>query len=146
MYNIVIQCFYGVYCIQCYYKTLTLFPVLYITLSLTLCPGVSASFNSLLLRHLSPLVTTNVFSLPVSPQGRKSRTQLATKQQQKPESISVLLLSFVLPFRFPIPGGSEGKASAYNAGDPGSTPGLGRPPGEGNGNPLQHSCLENTMD
>ena len=55
MYNIVIQCFYGVYCIQCYYKTLTLFPVLYITLSLTLCPGVSASFNSLLLRHTSPL-------------------------------------------------------------------------------------------
>ena len=38
------------------------------------------------------------------------------------------------------------KASAYNAGDPGSIPGLGRAPGEGNGNPLQYSCLENTMD
>ena len=40
-----------------------------------------------------------------------------------------------------FPGGSDGKASAYNAGDPGSIPGLGRSPGEGNGNPLQYSCL-----
>ena len=44
------------------------------------------------------------------------------------------------------PGGSDGKASARNAGDPGSIPGLGRSPGEGNGNPLQYSCLENFMD
>ena len=43
-------------------------------------------------------------------------------------------------------GGSVGKASAYNAGDPGSVPGLGRSPGEGNGTPLQYSCLENPMD
>ena len=46
----------------------------------------------------------------------------------------------------PIPGGSDGKASAHNAGDPGSIPGPGRSPGEGNGNPLQYSCLENPMD
>ena len=45
-----------------------------------------------------------------------------------------------------FPGGSEDKASACNAGDPGSIPGLGRCPGEGNGNPLQYSCLENPMD
>ena len=45
-----------------------------------------------------------------------------------------------------FPGGSDGKASAYNAGDPGSIPRLGRPPGEGNGNPLQYSSLENPMD
>ena len=38
------------------------------------------------------------------------------------------------------------KNSAYNAGDLGSIPGLGNSPGEGNGNPLQHSCLENSMD
>ena len=43
-------------------------------------------------------------------------------------------------------GGSEVKASARNVGDPGSIPGLGRSPGEGNGNPLQYSCLENLMD
>ena len=45
-----------------------------------------------------------------------------------------------------LPGGSDGKASGYNAGDLGSIPGLGRSPGEGNGNPLQYSCLENPMD
>ena len=42
--------------------------------------------------------------------------------------------------------GSHSKASAYNAGDPGSIRGSGRSPGEGNGNPLQYSCLENPMD
>ena len=42
--------------------------------------------------------------------------------------------------------GWEGKASVCNAGDPGSIPGLGRDPGEGNGNPLQYFCLENPMD
>ena len=45
-----------------------------------------------------------------------------------------------------FPGGSVGKESACNAGDPGSIPGLGRSPGEGNGNLLQYSCLENPMD
>ena len=45
-----------------------------------------------------------------------------------------------------FPGGSDSKASARNAGDLGSIPGLGRLPGEGNGNPLQYSCLENPMD
>ena len=45
-----------------------------------------------------------------------------------------------------LPNGSDDKASAYDAGDPSSIPGSGRPPGEGNGNPLQYSCLENPMD
>ena len=45
-----------------------------------------------------------------------------------------------------FPGGSDGKASAYNERHPGSIPGCGRFPGEGNGNPLQCSCLENPMD
>ena len=49
-------------------------------------------------------------------------------------------------WRKDFPGGSDGKASAYNAGDLGSIPGSGRSPGEGNGNPLQYSCLENPMD
>ena len=44
------------------------------------------------------------------------------------------------------PGGSDGKASACNVGDLGSIPRLGRSPGEGNDNPLQYSCLENSMD
>ena len=45
-----------------------------------------------------------------------------------------------------FPGGSDGKESACNAGDPGSIPGSGRSPGEVNGYPLQYSCLENPMD
>ena len=45
-----------------------------------------------------------------------------------------------------FPGGSEGKVSAYNAGDPGSITESGRSPGEGNGNPLQYSFLKNPMD
>ena len=49
-----------------------------------------------------------------------------------------------LPMDFP--GGLDSKMSAYNAGDPGSIPGSGRSPEEGNGNPLQYSCLENRMD
>ena len=50
----------------------------------------------------------------------------------------------VYPYDFP--GGSDGKASDYNVGDPGSTPGLGRSSGEGNDSSLQYSCLENPMD
>ena len=42
-----------------------------------------------------------------------------------------------------LPGGSDGKEPACNEGDPGLIPGLGRSPGEGNGNPLQYSCVEN---
>ena len=45
-----------------------------------------------------------------------------------------------------FPGGSDGKASAYSAGDLGSIPGSGRSSGEGNGDPLQYSCLENFID
>ena len=45
-----------------------------------------------------------------------------------------------------FPGGSDGKASACSAEDPGSIPRLGRSSGEGNGNPLQYSCLKNSMD
>ena len=45
-----------------------------------------------------------------------------------------------------FPGGSDGKVSAYNVGDLALMPGLGRAPREGNGNPLQYSCLENPMD
>ena len=51
---------------------------------------------------------------------------------------STLLMGF--------PGGSDGKETACNAGDPGSIPGLGRSSGKGNGNPLQYSFLGNPMD
>ena len=51
-----------------------------------------------------------------------------------------------LLFLLGFPGGSDGKASVCNLGHLGSIPGLGRSSGEGNGNPLQYSCLENPMD
>ena len=62
----------------------------------------------------------------------------------KNTGVSCLLFSMLS--RFVIAGGSDSKASAYNAGDPGSIPGSGRSSGEGNGNPLQYSCLGNPMD
>ena len=60
----------------------------------------------------------------------------------QPEESSFSLIFLWLIF----PGGSDSKACAYNSGDPGSIPGSGRSPGEGNDNPLQYSCLENPMD
>ena len=53
---------------------------------------------------------------------------------------------FLISLNTNFSGDSDGKASAYNAGDPGSIPGSGRSPGEEDGNPLQYSCLENPMD
>ena len=58
-----------------------------------------------------------------------------------PVILSCLELDVTLDFSC----GSDGKASVYNAGDPGSSPG-GRSAGEGNGNLLQYYCLENPMD
>ena len=59
--------------------------------------------------------------------------------------LPILILYPSLPYQ-DFPGGSDSKAFAYNAGDLGSVPGSGRSLGEGNGNPLQYSCLENPMD
>ena len=56
------------------------------------------------------------------------------------------MLSAKIMVSMGFPGGSEVKVSACNAGDLGSIPGSGRSPGEGNGNPVQYSCLENPMD
>ena len=61
--------------------------------------------------------------------------------------LSYLINTFTMTFSLVYdPGGSDGKASAYNSGELGSIPGWGRSSGEGNGNPLQYSCLENPMD
>ena len=51
-----------------------------------------------------------------------------------------------LVYKLGFPGGSNNKELAWNAGDLGLVPGSGRFPGEGNGSPLQYSCLENSMD
>ena len=73
-------------------------------------------------------------------------------QDLAPSSVSLWCLYslshviYLPPSQVDFPGGSDGKASACNAGDLGSIPRSGRSPGEGNDNPLQHSCLENPMD
>ena len=55
-------------------------------------------------------------------------------------------ISFMFLLIWGFSGGSDGKESACNVGDNGSVPGPGRSPGEENGYPLQHSCLENSID
>ena len=55
-------------------------------------------------------------------------------------------LQCCVSFKWGFPGGLDDKESACNMGDPGPIPGSGRSPGEENGNPLQYSCLENSMD
>ena len=59
----------------------------------------------------------------------------------------IICISWFLEMKWEgFPGGSDDKESSCNVGDPGSIPGLGRPLGEGNGNPIQYSCLGNPMD
>ena len=57
-----------------------------------------------------------------------------------------LFILKIFPYPLGFSSNADGKASARNAGDLRSIPGLGRPPGEGNGKPLQYFCLENSMD
>ena len=66
------------------------------------------------------------------------KNKVKTTPTQQLRNIYIEILTF--------PDGSGGKPSAYNAGDLGSIPGLGRSPREGNGTPLQYSCLENPRD
>ena len=60
--------------------------------------------------------------------------------------IRTVALSHLVEEYLGFPGGSDGKESTCNVGDPGSIPGSGRSPGGGHGNPLQYSCLESPMD
>ena len=79
------------------------------------------------------------------PQGGFPELQPSPKQQEVGSRPAVLFWSW-LHTTAGFPGGSDGKESACNVGDLGLIPGLGRSLGEGNGNPLQYSCLENSMD
>ena len=82
-------------------------------------------------RHMSPNVHCSTISIA------------RTWKQPKWPSIDEWIKMYYIHMGFP--GDSEVKASACNAGDLGSIPGLGRSPEEGNGNPLQYSCLENPI-
>ena len=116
---------------------------------LYLCPP----FLTLLLPYCTLFSSSN---LPITPaSGFRSCSSLCVQSHSLSHSQNTLLcfLFSVLTFSntlryFPIylKFGSAGKTPACNAGDPGSIPGWGRCPGEGNGNPLQYSCLGNSMD
>ena len=78
---------------------------------------------------------------------------LDSSVQQSDSVVHIYVCIYTLFFKFcsnmaykGFPGGSDSKESVCSSGDPGSIPGLGRSPGEGNGNWLQYSCLENAMD
>ena len=90
--------------------------------------------------HSSRLSRSTRFELPAS----HSKFPLGSVLNM----VTYMFQCYSLYSSYPLlpPGGSEGKASTCNAGDQGSIPGLGRSPGEGNGNPLQYSGLENPMD
>ena len=78
-----------------------------------------------------------------------SRWGFATEWMYPPGRSSMGVISFIMLFNYTtlgFPGGSAVKSPTVNAGDAGSIPGSGRSPGEGNGNPLQYSCLGNTTD
>ena len=74
------------------------------------------------------------------------RTQKGTFSYHNLRNPVRVINSDLIHERVGSPGGSDSKESAHDAGDPGSIPGLGRSPGEGNGYPLQYTCLENSMD
>ena len=63
-----------------------------------------------------------------------------------PATLGITIKKIIGSIYRDFPGGSDSKESASSAQDPGSIPGLRRSPGEGNGYPLQYSCLENSMD
>ena len=89
----------------------------------------------LLLSFLNPNLRLTYFAAGVKPPiGILTFSSLQMRNLKKKESDTSFL------------GGSEGKSSAGSEGNPHSIPGSGRSPGEGNGNPLQYSCLKNPMD
>ena len=79
---------------------------------------------------------------------RRTQRYCLRRNQDPTPSLHYCFLAAPCLFLHPLgfPGGSDRKESAYNAGDPGSIPGSGRSPGEGNGYPFQHSCLEDSMN
>ena len=78
--------------------------------------------------------------------GDKIKDNLEAEEESKGLTVCPTDVCCSLPPTLGLPGGSEGKESACKERDLGSVPGSGRSPGEGTGNPLQYSCLENSMD
>ena len=111
--------------------------------------AVQGTLKSLLQHHSSKVLILQhsaFFIVQLShPYTTTGKTITLTRRTFFGKVIS-LLFNMLSRLVIGFPSGSENKASACNAGDPGSIPGLGRCPREANGNPLQYSCLENPMD
>ena len=108
---------------------------------------MAPSLKLLLTQGVLKALGIEYHTVPGDPNLQKKLKRLMTSLKDIHVSITfTFFLSFSLASFVFFPGGSEGKASACNVGDPGFIPGSGRSPGEGNGNPLQYSCLENPMD
>ena len=111
-------------------------------------------FHPVSVTHLSPCFTLSLFLLPQSSLSSASLMYLVLPRfpqifpghwQALPEKLTLAKQEQLMSNRG-FPGGANGEKSACNVGDLGSIPGSGRSPGEGHGNPLQYSCLENPMD
>ena len=111
--------------------------------------AVQGSIKSLLQHHSSKasiLRHSAFFIIQLSPPYMTTGKTIALAKWNFLDEVMSLLFNMQSRLVIDFPGGSDGKASAYTPGDLASIPGLGRSPGEGYGNPLQYSCLENPMD
>ena len=77
---------------------------------------------------------------------RRQQDKMLRQEKIEMETWCVSFLTSCPNFQIGFPGGSNSKVSGCHAGDPGSIPGSGKSPGEGNGHPLQYMCLENSVD
>ena len=94
------------------------------------------------MQYLDAISITTERSLFIS----KANHSISQLSKSMPEPVMLKKLKLNGSMKTYFPGGSEVKASARNMGDSGSILGSGRSPGEGNGNPLQYSCLENFIE
>ena len=108
--------------------------------------GTQQEVSGQQLLEASYVFTATPHHSPITPRGNLP----AAEKQAQGSRWSCIVVSCIIVWWVvmitDLPGGSDSKASVYNAGDPGSIPGLGRSPGEGNCKPLQYYCLENPMD
>ena len=109
-------------------------------------PGPPQGLNNL---KISPHFTYGAANLALTA-GSHSQSHSPGRLEARSEACSALSLKpkqdYLISLTPLLPGGSDSKVSAYNVGGPGLIPGSGRSHGEGSGNPLQYSCLENPMD
>ena len=110
-------------------------------------PGPPQGLNNL---KISPHFIYGAANLALTAGSHSQSHRSPGRLEARSEACSALFLKpkqdYLISLTPLLPGGSDSKVSAYNVGAPGLIPGSGRSHGEGSGNPLQYSCLENPMD